>query len=286
MLVAVYASPVAAALAAIGAQLGYRVVLVEPDARLRDCGVWAGAGGRPGSADLDGDPELAAADVVVTDHHRDDLGVHLRDALARPVRWVGIMGNPRHEGPHVAALAALGVAAGGRRPGAPADRPGHRLPHARRDRASPRSPACSPTATAGPAASLAPVTVVLGADLGTSGLKLAALDPAGTVVAEAEAGYPVDRPQPGWAQTDVAVWRTALDDALADAGRPAGRPPGGGARAVRADARRGAGRRRAARRWRPALLWPDRRAAAELDRWRDAPRRPTARRWPTRWRPG
>ena len=35
--------------------------------------------------------------------------MHLRDALARPVRWVGIMGNPRHEGPHVAALAALGV---------------------------------------------------------------------------------------------------------------------------------------------------------------------------------
>ena len=40
-----------------------------------------------------------------------DLGVHLRDALARPVRWVGIVGNPRHEGPHVAALAALGVPA-------------------------------------------------------------------------------------------------------------------------------------------------------------------------------
>jgi xanthine dehydrogenase accessory factor len=59
--------------------------------------------------DLDGDPELTAADVVVTDHHRDDLGVHLRDALARPVRWVGIVGNPRHEGPHVAALAELGV---------------------------------------------------------------------------------------------------------------------------------------------------------------------------------
>jgi xanthine dehydrogenase accessory factor len=37
--------------------------------------------------------------------------VHLRDALARPVRWVGIMGNPRHEGPHVAALTALGVGA-------------------------------------------------------------------------------------------------------------------------------------------------------------------------------
>jgi xanthine dehydrogenase accessory factor len=110
VLVAVYASPVAAALATIGTQLGYRVMLVEPDAGRRASASWAEqAVGELG--ELDGDPELTAADVVVTDHHRDDLGVHLRDALARPVRWVGIMGNPRHEGPHIGALAALGVAA-------------------------------------------------------------------------------------------------------------------------------------------------------------------------------
>jgi xanthine dehydrogenase accessory factor len=108
VLVAVYASPVAAALATIGTQLGYRVMLVEPDAGRRASASWAEqAVGELG--ELDGDPELTAADVVVTDHHRDDLGVHLRDALARPVRWVGIMGNPRHEGPHIRALAALGV---------------------------------------------------------------------------------------------------------------------------------------------------------------------------------
>jgi xanthine dehydrogenase accessory factor len=108
VLVAVYASPVAAALAGIGAQLGYRVVLVEPDEARRSSAPWAGQAVAT-VGDLDGDPGLAAADVVVTDHHRDDLGVHLRDALSRPVRWVGIMGNPRHEGPHVAALTALGV---------------------------------------------------------------------------------------------------------------------------------------------------------------------------------
>jgi xanthine dehydrogenase accessory factor len=62
-----------------------------------------------GFADLDSDLADADADVVVTDHHRPELGEVLRDALARPVRWVGVMGNPRHEGPHVAALAALGV---------------------------------------------------------------------------------------------------------------------------------------------------------------------------------
>jgi xanthine dehydrogenase accessory factor len=108
VLVAVYASPVAAALSGIGSQLGYRVVLVEPDAGRRATASWAEQAVAE-LAELDGDPELPAADVVVTDHHRSDLGVHLRDALARPVRWVGIMGNPRHEGPHVAALAELGV---------------------------------------------------------------------------------------------------------------------------------------------------------------------------------
>jgi xanthine dehydrogenase accessory factor len=108
VLVAVYASPVGAALSAIGTQLGYRVVLVEPDPGRRNAAAWAEQA-VAGIGALDGDPELSAADVVVTDHHRDDLGVHLRDALARPVRWVGIMGNPRSEGPHRTALAALGV---------------------------------------------------------------------------------------------------------------------------------------------------------------------------------
>jgi xanthine dehydrogenase accessory factor len=108
-LVAVYASPVAEALTGIGTQLGYRVVVVEPDADRRAGAGWADRAVAR-LAELDGDPDLAAADVVVTDHHRDDLGVHLRDALDRPVRWIGIMGNPRHEGPHLAALAALGVA--------------------------------------------------------------------------------------------------------------------------------------------------------------------------------
>jgi xanthine dehydrogenase accessory factor len=46
---------------------------------------------------------------VVTDHHRPELGVVLRDALASKARWVGILGNPRHPGPHLQALAGLGV---------------------------------------------------------------------------------------------------------------------------------------------------------------------------------
>ncbi len=98
VLVAVFASPVAEVLLRWAPDLGFRAVLLDPDPG------WGAE--TTGFADLDG---LADADVVVTDHHRPELGEVLRDALARPVRWIGVMGNPRHEGPHVAALAALGV---------------------------------------------------------------------------------------------------------------------------------------------------------------------------------
>jgi xanthine/CO dehydrogenase XdhC/CoxF family maturation factor len=103
-LVAVFASPVSGYLLRYAADAGFRTVLVEPDA------------GRAEAARMAGFPVLTAmpedlddADVVVTDHHRDELGLLLRDALATKARWVGIMGNPRHTGPHVAALTELGV---------------------------------------------------------------------------------------------------------------------------------------------------------------------------------
>jgi xanthine dehydrogenase accessory factor len=107
LLVAVFASPVADVLVRWGAELGFRTVLVEPDGERVPAGV-------PdlvvrSFAELDRELAGGTADVVVTDHHREELGELLRDALARPARWIGVMGNPRHEGPHVAALAALGV---------------------------------------------------------------------------------------------------------------------------------------------------------------------------------
>ena len=107
LLVAVFASPVSEVLLRYGAELGFRTVLVEPDRERRPAmpaDVTAGT-----FAELDAELAGGQADVVVTDHHRDELGELLRDALSRPVRWVGVMGSPRHEGPHVAALAALGV---------------------------------------------------------------------------------------------------------------------------------------------------------------------------------
>jgi xanthine dehydrogenase accessory factor len=110
VLVAVFASPVSARLLRYGADLGFRTVLVEPDADRVPAGTPADATARA-FAEIDEELTGGAADIVVTDHHREELGELLRDALARPARWIGVMGNPRHEGPHVAALTALGVPA-------------------------------------------------------------------------------------------------------------------------------------------------------------------------------
>ncbi|MEI4273739.1 FGGY family carbohydrate kinase [Klenkia sp. LSe6-5] len=110
--------------------------------------------------------------------------------------------------------------------------------------------------------------LLLGADLGTSGLKLAALDTDGAVVAEAEVGYPLETPQPGWAQTPVAVWRSALGEALdhLDLAGHAVRGLGISGQmhgAVLVDASGAA--------LSPALLWPDQRATAQVERWRSLP---------------
>jgi xylulokinase len=109
--------------------------------------------------------------------------------------------------------------------------------------------------------------VLLGVDVGTSGLKLVVQDLYGQVVAQAEAGYPLDRPAPDRAETEVGTWRRALDDTLA-----AVVPELAGMR-VRALGLSGQMHGavlvdRAGTALRPALLWPDRRAGAELDGWR------------------
>ena len=110
--------------------------------------------------------------------------------------------------------------------------------------------------------------VLLGADLGTSGLKLLALDAAGAVVAQAERAYEHDRPAPGWAEIDVRTWRSAFDEAvaaiapgLADAHVRGLGFSGQMHGVVLVD---GSGTA-----LRPALLWPDQRAVGELARWRE-----------------
>jgi xanthine dehydrogenase accessory factor len=106
VLVAVFASPVAEFLLRYGRDTGYRTVLVEPDTERAKALVDVAAEVRD-SIGSNGD---GPADVVVTDHHRSELGPVLRDALASDARWVGVLGNPRHPAPHIPALTELGVA--------------------------------------------------------------------------------------------------------------------------------------------------------------------------------
>ena len=107
-LVAIFASPMSAHLLRYALDLGYRTVLVEPDPTRLGPTPHEHADGTVSTLDaaaLDGN-----TDVVVCDHDRAELGGLLRDALAGKTRWIGLMGNPRHEGPHVKALRDLGVA--------------------------------------------------------------------------------------------------------------------------------------------------------------------------------
>ncbi|ANN18193.1 xanthine dehydrogenase [Amycolatopsis orientalis] len=103
VLVAVFATPVASFLLRYGKDLGYTTVLLEPDgARATDV--------ENGFEAVSTVPELGSdTDVVVTDHDRPELGEVLKAVLDRPARWVGVLGNPRHAGPHVSALKALDV---------------------------------------------------------------------------------------------------------------------------------------------------------------------------------
>ena len=108
-LVVVFATPVATHLQHFGRHLGYTTVLVEPSAAMSapeadhsEAADHVVTGAREAGID-------ASTDVVVTDHHRPELGPILRDVLTLPARWVGLMGSPHHVGPHVAALGELGV---------------------------------------------------------------------------------------------------------------------------------------------------------------------------------
>jgi xylulokinase len=102
------------------------------------------------------------------------------------------------------------------------------------------------------------VTVLVGLDVGTTGLKALALSPSGEVVARAEREYPLAVPRAGWAEQDPADWRRAAEETL-DAlalDEIAGIGLTGqmhGLVALDADGRV----------LRPAILWNDQRTAAE-----------------------
>jgi xylulokinase len=101
---------------------------------------------------------------------------------------------------------------------------------------------------------------LIGIDVGTTGVKGLAIDPSGTVLTRAEAGYPLRTPRAGWAEQDPACWwegaQAVLAEVQAGAGAPAGIGLSGqmhGLVALDSDDRV----------LRPAILWNDQRTAAE-----------------------
>jgi xylulokinase len=107
----------------------------------------------------------------------------------------------------------------------------------------------------------------LSLDFGTSAVKALIVSDAGGVSAFAAETYPINRPHPGWAEADPARWLRAAGAAVRAARSRAPDEPIGALglagqmhSVVICDA--------SGRPVRPALLWPDRRAAQVLDRWR------------------
>ena len=58
------------------------------------------------------------------------------------------------------------------------------------------------------------MTVAVGLDVGTSGVKALAVSETGDVVGRAEVGYGLSTPRPGWAEQDPDDWWRATEQAL------------------------------------------------------------------------
>ncbi len=103
------------------------------------------------------------------------------------------------------------------------------------------------------------MTVTVGLDIGTTGVKALAVGPDGEVVARAERGYPLSTPRAGWSEQDPEDWWVAAEWALDEVS--AGREVAGiglsgqmhGLVCLEAGGRP----------IRPAILWNDQRTGAE-----------------------
>ena len=60
--------------------------------------------------------------------------------------------------------------------------------------------------------------LLVGVDVGTTAAKAGVFEPDGSILALAEAGYGIDRPEPGWAEQDPESWWQALRAVLRDLG--------------------------------------------------------------------
>src|SRR4051812_34115840 len=56
----------------------------------------------------------------------------------------------------------------------------------------------------------------LGIDIGTSGAKMVLLDTNGNIIKEVTKSYPLDHPQPGWAEQHPEDWWTAVKEGFKD----------------------------------------------------------------------
>jgi xylulokinase len=100
--------------------------------------------------------------------------------------------------------------------------------------------------------------VLVGLDVGTTGVKAVAISPAGEVLARAEEAYPLSTPRPGWAEQDPEDWWRATEAAIPalGIGKPAGIGLSGQMHGlVPLDSED--------RVLRPAILWNDQRTGAE-----------------------
>ncbi|WP_249011889.1 xylulokinase [Conexibacter sp. DBS9H8] len=104
--------------------------------------------------------------------------------------------------------------------------------------------------------------MVIGLDIGTSGVKGVAVTSAGRVAARAEEGYALSVPRPGWAEQEPERWWEAtagvLERLCGEVGRPVGIGLSGQMHGLVALDGRG-------RPLRPAILWNDQRASAECE---------------------
>jgi xylulokinase len=109
-------------------------------------------------------------------------------------------------------------------------------------------------------------SIMIGLDVGTTGVKALAVSPTGLVLASAEEEYPLSTPRPGWAEQDPEDWWQASEQALADISEELGKRGENAEVAgiglsgqmhglVCLDSRQ--------RVLRPAILWNDQRTAAE-----------------------
>ncbi|MGH3031527.1 MAG: xylulokinase [Gaiellaceae bacterium] len=102
------------------------------------------------------------------------------------------------------------------------------------------------------------MTVLVGLDVGTTGVKAVATSPSGEVLARAEEEYPLATPRPGWAEQDPEDWWRASESALArlEGSKAAGIGLAGQMHGLVCLGEDG-------RPLRPAILWNDQRTGAE-----------------------